>query len=178
MTAKTYFTGRPCKRGHLAPRYTSTRTFIKCADVRAREYQALHKKKYLDQQNKARIKRLFGLSDMQYREILNTQNGGCAICGGQNSNGRRLAVDHDHSCCPTERSCGQCIRGLLCENCNHGLGKFKDDAEILASALSISENPRMIKHYYNENDPFAAHVLRERLAAEVLKALMETETIA
>lgn len=42
----------------------------------------------------------------------------------------------------------------------------------------ISENPRMIKHYYNENDPFAAHVLRERLAAEVLKALMETETIA
>lgn len=29
----------------------------------------------------------------------------------------------------------------------------------------ISENPRMIKHYYNENDPFAAHVLREQIAS-------------
>jgi len=70
----------------------------------------------------------------QYRAILETQGGKCAICGvaeGHRSRyGRicRLAVDHDH------RS-GE-VRGLLCNNCNRGLGRFKDSVESLQAAIS------------------------------------------
>jgi hypothetical protein len=36
-------------------------------------------------------------------------------------------IDHDHSCCPGPRSCGQCIRGLLCSTCNTALGFLHND---------------------------------------------------
>jgi len=70
------------------------------------------------------------------------QNGVCAIC--RNPEVRKtpkreiksLAVDHDHKCCPGPRSCGKCVRGLICEKCNHALGQTSDDPAILESAIS------------------------------------------
>lgn len=47
---------------------------------------------------------------------------------------RRIYVDHDHGCCPGEgRSCGKCVRGLLCLRCNTALGHMErmwDSAEV------------------------------------------------
>lgn len=56
----------------------------------------------------------------------------CSICGSSEA----ISVDHDHSCCPGETSCGKCVRGGLCSGCNLGLGAFRDDPARLLSAIS------------------------------------------
>lgn len=70
---------------------------------------------------KARLHHLpyrYGMTVAQYDELLASQ-GGCAVCGKQQSEfKRRFSVDHDHSCCSGARSCGKCVRGILCHPCN------------------------------------------------------------
>lgn len=81
----------------------------------------------------------FGLTPEDYDRMLSLQGGSCAICGGSpDRSGRcqRFFVDHDHRCCPDRaKSCGQCVRGLLCSACNSALGLFGDDPDRLRSAL-------------------------------------------
>lgn len=76
------------------------------------------------------LKRKFGLTLADFARMKNEQGGGCAICGTTEPGGQgnRLHVDHDHTS-------GQ-VRGLLCSNCNRGLGHFQDDPELLRKAIS------------------------------------------
>jgi len=69
-----------------------------------------------------------------YEEMFANQEGICAICGkdetdiGANSDKTRmLSIDHNHET-------GE-IRGLLCNNCNRGLGGFLDNIESLYNAI-------------------------------------------
>lgn len=73
-----------------------------------------------------------GLTVEQYDAMVATQGGRCAICGRIPP--YELVPDHDHSCCPTELSCGWCIRGLLCHGCNAGIGYLGDTAEAVERA--------------------------------------------
>jgi hypothetical protein len=79
----------------------------------------------------------WGLTDDAVAERLAAQGGRCAICPAREPGGRGgWHVDHDHACCPAGRSCGRCIRGLLCTRCNVGLGNFRDDPELLHRAAA------------------------------------------
>lgn len=85
------------------------------------------------------LKRHYGLSKEQYEELLSTQGHCCAICGlpeGATIAGRklRLSVDHCHDS-------GK-VRGLLCSNCNNGLGRFKDSMGALQAAIRYLEASR------------------------------------
>ena len=77
-----------------------------------------------------RMQYRYGLSQADYNKVLEEQNYACAICGGDN-NGKALVVDHDHSCCKGRKSCGKCVRQLLCNSCNSMLGYARDNPEIL-----------------------------------------------
>jgi hypothetical protein len=74
-----------------------------------------------------------GITPAEYERMLEEQKGICAICG----KGVTLHIDHDHACCPSDkkRTCGRCIRGLLCGACNQGLGFFKDNPDLLLAAI-------------------------------------------
>lgn len=63
--------------------------------------------------------RRYGLTLATYDWLLESQGGGCAICGKTpEEEGKNLAIDHDHACCPQEAgSCGLCVRGILCDSC-------------------------------------------------------------
>lgn len=86
----------------------------------------------------------YGITVERYDEMLAAQHGVCAICGkppsGKGTSGQSLHVDHDHSCCPGTKSCGECVRGLLCSNCNMGIGYLKDNPKILTAALRYVTN--------------------------------------
>ena len=87
---------------------------------------------------RSNLKHVFAMTPARYDAILEAQGGGCAICGATQSGvvGRRMAVDHDHACCSGTRTCGKCVRGLLCRGCNTALGGFDDNPERLLSAVA------------------------------------------
>ena len=85
---------------------------------------------------KRRRCRKYGLAPEQYDEMLTVQSGVCAVCRRPNTEGRELGVDHDHACCPGQRSCGRCVRGLLCDACNWGLGLFNDEPLRMLAAVA------------------------------------------
>lgn len=66
----------------------------------------------------------------------------CRICSATDSGvkDRDFHIDHDHACCPERgRSCGKCVRGILCYGCNVGLGSFGDDVARLRAAIAYLE---------------------------------------
>lgn len=90
------------------------------------------------------IRRKYNITREQYDALLEKQGGRCAICRTDKPGNRSLLlnVDHDHACCPGGKSCGKCVRGLLCAYCNVGLGAFRDDAERLAAAAAYLTSKR------------------------------------
>lgn len=99
-----------------------------CKLCRKKEYESQRMYK-LDED----IRRRYGLSPEARAAMEVEQNGVCAICKQpetcqRNGRTKRLAVDHDHE---TDE-----VRGLLCSNCNRGLGLYEDDPERLIAAAA------------------------------------------
>lgn len=77
--------------------------------------------------------RMHGLDWAVWWELTwNKQHGMCYLCGEELS--RRLReshIDHDHSCCPVNKSCWNCRRGIVHGQCNQIVGLAKENPEKL-----------------------------------------------
>ena len=108
-------------------------------DCRLRAAKHWHNKSHKERSricNERRLMQRFKRTPQWYEDTLKEQGGHCALCPTV-PNGRRLQVDHDHSCCPcktTRYTCGECVRGLLCIDCNARLGYLE---ELLKEATMV-----------------------------------------
>jgi hypothetical protein len=71
-----------------------------------------------------RVQAQYNLPPGGYEALYEAQGRRCAICQVATGKTKRLAVDHDHSCCKGKTSCGRCVRGLLCGPCNQMIGRL------------------------------------------------------
>ena len=87
------------------------------------------------------LMRTFKLTASEWDAKLAAQGRKCAICKTDVPAGRGTwHTDHDHACCSGIKSCGKCVRGLLCRHCNSALGHLQDSPELLrAAAIYIEE---------------------------------------
>ena len=104
--------------------------------ARAAEGNPLPNGTYVYKRERAsRIKKQYGITIDQASSMLLQQGGGCAICAKPLSIEQegKLAADYSHidHCHTTGK-----VRGILCNNCNHGVGKFMDSPELLRKAAN------------------------------------------
>lgn len=80
-----------------------------------------------------------------YEEQKKKQKNLCPICLKNST----LVQDHSHACCPRSRygrSCGKCLRGLLCNYCNRKLGTL-EPLFLLNPKLVLPDNQWMKRAY-------------------------------
>lgn len=134
--------GRPSSRCKICNGKNSTERYRK-DPAKTLAYQSIwYREKMKDpefRKRRASWKRVgrYGLTEVQFEEMLESQENSCLLCGILFDSGSRsssLVVDHDHAT-------GK-MRGLICWSCNIGLGAFKDDIKILEKAIKYLESQK------------------------------------
>jgi RNA polymerase-binding transcription factor DksA len=88
-----------------------------------------------------RVKQLYGIGPEAVERMFGEQGGVCASCGDAISlivgSESYRQIDHDHT--KTKGDAGY-VRGLLCQGCNQGLGRFQDSVKRLQNAIVYLES--------------------------------------
>ncbi len=101
-----------------------------------RAYAQFHRDHNRNSYRDKELRKNFGISLADYERMLEAQGNGCAICGRPETQKRYgklrwLSVDHCHTT--------HAVRGLLCNSCNNGIGRFRDDPDLLRKAADYLE---------------------------------------
>lgn len=106
------------------------------AAVKRRYAKISETPEYKEKRRYQQLQYLYKMSREQCIEMLNAQNNRCLICETEFNDAIFPVLDHDHKCCPGNKSCGKCWRGFLCTLCNKGIGCLQDSPTIIEKALN------------------------------------------
>lgn len=128
------------------------------------------RKRHRDRHNSTPPYAKHGVSDEQWLEMIRRGCNACGSAGGK----RGLMVDHDHACCPGDRSCGKCVRGALCANCNSAEGLLRGDYKRIMQLANYvlqfeASNPASRDPWEQFGHVMMAESLRRTLAREPLE---------
>ena len=114
----------------------------RCKDFQ-KNYRESHKEGSYLRSRKSQLKLKYNLTIEEYDELLESQEFKCAICLTDKPTGKwkQFAVDHCHQT-------GK-VRGLLCNDCNRGMGLLRDNSNLLRKAAEYLDNHKSITK--NEN---------------------------
>lgn len=103
-------------------------------DLRAKKYRKENREEFNLTVRLSIYKKLgINISRSEYKDLYKKQKGRCKICNEKPKGHKTvLCLDHCHDTLE--------VRGLLCDNCNTGLGKFKDNIDLLVSAINYLNN--------------------------------------
>lgn len=76
----------------------------------------------------AGLRRLYGITLLQFNTMLDAQHGRCMVCDDVLDGGKATHVDHCHDT--------GVVRALLCGHCNKGIGSLRDDPSLLRTAAA------------------------------------------
>lgn len=135
-SSRAYYSRNPVKCGDLQRRYVAANREV----VLAKKRDAMQRLRDRDPERVRLYKnaRRVGITPAQYLALIAN---GCAVCGTKTA---RLCIDHDHRCCPGLGSCGECIRGCLCNRHNRLAGYANDDPAELRAIAAYLERPRQL----------------------------------
>lgn len=123
--------------GETKPKLTKSQRNLKWKKENPEKVKEYNEKYRSKSESKEKIrawhyKEKYGITIDEYNFLLEKQRGVCSLCSlPERFRNRRLAVDHCHT---TGR-----VRGLLCQDCNTALGKFKENIEVLGKAIKYLE---------------------------------------
>lgn len=132
------------------------------------EYRKTYNKERISQEKDSYLKRKYNITLYQYQELLQKQDNLCSLCKKKCSSNKSLSVDHDHSCCSEKKSCGKCIRGLLCIMCNRNIGWVENiSIAVINYYLEMGIVNKSGKEIHTKNvDPFY-HLEGKALAQKI-----------
>lgn len=127
---------RPC----AAERAKKRRLNDPRAAVYAKDWSRKNKDKMRVYRRRNLLKNQYGLSIEDYEQMVEAQNGLCAVCEKEPEGGRHevLYVDHDHA---TGRT-----RLLLCAKCNFAIGLLGDDVEVARRLVAYLQRFMLASH--------------------------------
>lgn len=116
-TIKDTLSGKRKLKDQQEPRKTKKRDYIR---------KCMEQPEMRDKMRNRYLLKEYKLTLEEYEIMFKTQEGVCKICNLADIQ-KKLVVDHNHDT--------GAVRGLLCDSCNLGLGKFKDNQDYLQSAI-------------------------------------------
>lgn len=115
-----------------ASKKSRVRTCLACQGLRRKQRRQQNPEQYRQADLVRRLRVQYGLTIKDYESLLAAQDHKCSICR-RGLDAFEPHVDHSHAT-------GQ-VRGLLCFNCNTGLGHFRDDITVLKAAIEYLDRP-------------------------------------